>query len=59
MCEAIEEIRNDGIEEGIEIGGLRMLFGLVKDGLLSLSVAAERVNLSVEEFEEKVKQISE
>ena len=55
MCEAIEGIRNDGIEEGT----FKTLMELVNDGLLSLSVAAGRVNLSVEEFEEKVKQFSE
>jgi len=52
MCKAIREIKNDGIEEGT----FKTLMGLVNDGLLSLSVAAGRVNLSVEE---KVKQLSE
>ena len=65
MCEAIEGIRNDaliegreeGIEIGVEKGVLKTLFGLVKDGLLSLSVAAERANMTVEEFETKAAQI--
>ena len=61
MCEAIEGIRNDGIEEGIEIGVekgvLKTLFGLVKDGLLSLAVAAERANMTVEEFKEKTAEL--
>ena len=61
MCEAIEEIRNDGIEEGIEIGVekgvLKTLFGLVKDGLLSLAVAAERANMTIDEFKEKTAEL--
>lgn len=55
MCEAIRGIKNDGIEEGT----FKTLMGLVKKGLLTLTQAAEEVNLSVEEFEEKVKQLSE
>ena len=47
---AIMEFR----EEGIEIGMLKTLFGLVKDGLLSLNVAAERANMTVEEFKAKL-----
>jgi len=55
MCEAIEGIRNDAKEEGV----FETLMGLVKKGLLTLTQATEEVNLSVEEFEEKVKQLSE
>lgn len=32
-------------------GALEILIGLVKDGLLSLSEAAKRMNMTVEEFE--------
>ena len=49
MCEAIEGIRNDGIEIGI----LTTLAILVNDGILTLSDAAKRANMSVEEFEAK------
>jgi len=49
MCEAIEGIRNDGIEMGI----LTTLAILVNDGILTLSDAAKRANMSVEEFEAK------
>ena len=67
MCEAIEGIRNDGIEigieKGIEIGVekgvLKTLFGLVKDGLLSLAVAAERANMTIEEFKEKTAELND
>lgn len=61
MCEAIEGIRNDGIElgfkkgktEGAEEGMLKTLSALVKDEILTLSDAAKRANMSVEEFEAK------
>ena len=59
MCEAIEGIRNDGIEIGIEKGVLKTLFGLVKDGLLSLAVAAERANMTIEEFKEKTAELND
>ena len=49
MCEAIEGIRNDGIEMGI----LTTLAILVNDGILTLSDAAKRANMSVEEFKAK------
>jgi predicted HTH domain antitoxin len=50
MCEAIEGIRNDAV--------LETLIGLVKDGLLSLNVAAERANMTVEEFKEKTAELN-
>lgn len=49
MCEAIEGIRNDGIEIGI----LTTLAILVNNGILTLSDAAKRANMSVEEFKAK------
>ena len=53
MCEAIEGIRNDAKEEGIEEGILKTLIGLVKDGILTIADAAKRANMTVPEFEEK------
>ena len=49
MCEVIEGIRNDGIEEGF----LKALIGRVKDGILTIADAAKRANMTVPEFEEK------
>ena len=40
-------------EEGRAEGIISTLFGLVKDGILSLSDAAKRAGMSVAEFEEK------
>ena len=47
MCEAIESIRNDGIEEGV----LKTLLGLVKDGILTIADAARRAGMTVAELE--------
>jgi hypothetical protein len=49
MCEAIEGIRNDGIEEGV----LKTLLGLVKDGILTIADAARRAGMTVAELEAK------
>ena len=46
---AIMEFR----EEGIEIGILKTLIGLVKKGLLTATQAAEEANMTIEEFEAK------
>ena len=59
MCEAIEGIKNDyraiGRAEGRTEGSLEMLINLVKKGILSAGVAAAEAGLTVEEFEEKMK----
>ena len=41
----------EGIAEGEAIGAIRTLAGLVKDGLITISQAAERVNMTIPEFE--------
>ena len=51
--EGIMEGIAKGKKEGIEIGGLSMLVGLVKDGILTTVDAAKRANMTVSEFEEK------
>ncbi len=51
--EGIMEGIAKGKKEGIEIGGLSMLVGLVKDGILTTIDAAKRANMTVAEFEEK------
>ena len=45
-----EAIYKQGIEQGYEQGKLKILVSLVKDGLLNLSDAARRANMSEEEF---------
>ena len=56
-AEGIEEGMAKGRAEGRAEGGLFMLFGLVKDGLLTLSQAAERANMPVAEFKLQMEQM--
>ena len=51
--EGIMEGMAEGRKEDIEIGGLSMLAGLVKKGILTLAQAAEEAHMTVAEFEEK------
>ena len=53
MCKVLEAREQRGEQRGIEIGTLQTLLGLVKDNLLSVEVAAQRANMSVEEFERR------
>lgn len=50
MEKGIEEGRAKGIEEGIAKGVLSSLVSLVKDGLISVSEAAKRADMSEEDF---------
>ena len=50
---------SDGVEQkGIEQGTLITLCGLVRDGLLTVEDAAKRLEMSIEDFQEKVLQLS-
>ena len=55
IAEGMEKGRAEGIEkgrkEGVEKGRLSMLIDLVKDGVLTVIEAAQRVNMTVSEFE--------
>ena len=51
FAEQKEEGREEGREEGEITGTMKTLKGLVEDGLLTISQAAERVNMTVSEFE--------
>ena len=53
---AFAEQREDAREEGREEGGLLMLFGLVKDGLLTLSQAAAEAHMPEAEFKLQMEQ---
>ena len=53
MCEAIEGIREDARAEGIEEGVLKTLISLVKDGILTLTDATKRADMTVLEFKKK------
>ena len=62
MCEALKELFkeeleerwNDGISQGTRLGVINTLVQLVRDGLLSLAVAAERAQMTVEEFQKQL-----
>lgn len=49
-----KDILRKGIKEGIEVGKLETLVGLVKDNLLSTEEAAKRVDMTVEEFQKEM-----
>lgn len=49
----LAEQRKEAKEEGKAEGIMETLAGLVKDGLLTLSDAAKRANMTVSEFEEQ------
>lgn len=51
MCQAIEEMIKDGKNEG----RLEILIGLVQDGLLNITEAAKRADMTVDEFQSKLK----
>lgn len=66
VCQAIRELMEDSRMEGMTEGRLEgrlegkfegkleVLVELVKEGMLKLEEAARRVNLTVEEFQEKM-----
>lgn len=49
----IRELKEDFKEEGREEGMLKTLIGLVQDGILTLTDAAKRADMTVAEFEKK------
>ena len=51
MCKGIDELVEMGEERGEARGTLNTLLQLVRDGLISLSVGAERAKMSEQEFE--------
>ena len=63
MCQAIEGIRNEGIEmgieQGIEKGSILTLFNLVEKGAITIEYAADQSGMSVPEFEAKAKEYTE
>ncbi len=53
--EGRQEGRLEGRQEGRLEGFLEALFGLVEDGILSITEAAKRANMDVSDFEEAYK----
>jgi hypothetical protein len=52
VCNLWDEVRAEGKEEGKEEGIFETLFGLVKDGILTVSEAAKRANMTEASFTE-------
>lgn len=50
MCQAIEELIEDGKREGKREGKRRMLYELVHDGMLSAEAAALKASMTKQEF---------
>ena len=62
MCDFYDKLENigfeKGIEEGIEKGKVSALAELVKDGILTLKQAAERMGMTVAKFKATMKEIA-
>lgn len=65
MCKAIEDMMEDSRQEGIRKGrqegiqeAIGVLAGLVRDGLLSRTEAADRLHMPEAEFEEALKKLA-
>ena len=54
-AEGRAEGKAEGKAEGMEIGFLKALVSLVKDGILTITDAATRAGMTVAEFENKTK----
>lgn len=50
MCNLSQGVKAEGREEGINIGEMRMLVKLVRDGDLKIERAAEKAKMTVEQF---------
>jgi hypothetical protein len=50
----MEKIRMEGHEEGRREGALETLFGLVKDGIITISEAAKRADMTETIFVENM-----
>lgn len=57
FAEQRAEGRAEGRETGREEGGLLMLVKLVRGGLLTVSQAAESINMTVPEFQVKMETV--
>lgn len=57
MCSALEQLKREGIEEGLQRGRIETLADLVKDGILNIKDAAARLGLSEKEFGQLMKKI--
>lgn len=63
MCKAIEEMIKDGEVRGEirgeELGILKTLTGLVRDGMISIKDAAPRAGMTEDQFREEMERFNE
>ena len=57
MCQAVDEMIEDGIEEGRMEGFIKAYAGLIKDGLLSVKEAASRMHMTEEKFVKEMEKV--
>ena len=50
-------LREDGIKEGIEQGEFKTMLELAQEGILTMKEAAARKQMSVEEFQQKIREL--
>lgn len=55
MSEVLDEIEERGIQKGIEMGRLEMLYSFVDDGVIDVEEAAKRAGKTVMAFNEGMK----
>ena len=58
MCEFIDKLEAKGEARGFEKGKVSILAELVKDGILTLKQAAERMGMSVAKFKAAMKELA-
>ena len=59
MCQAVDEMIEDGRNEGRKEATVRILTGLIRDGILSIEEAANRAGVSVEELKIDIENTAE
>ena len=58
MCEFIDKLEEKGEARGKVKGQLELLSNLIKDGVLTLKQAAERMGMSVTKFKAAIKELA-
>jgi Tfp pilus assembly ATPase PilU len=53
MCEIMEKLTTEARDEGMTQGTLKTLFSLVQDGVITISEAAKRADMTEVIFKEK------
>ncbi len=59
VCQAVDEMIEDGRAEGELFGFIKAYTGLIKDGLLSVKEAALRMHMTEEKFVEEMEKVNE